>query len=89
MPNIKNNPNTELVVYNIKQLSKQQSISMRELAKRIGMTTTGFHRTLENGSIKVNTLFEIANALKVHPFQFYFTPVVRKNKIRNQLEDEL
>lgn len=59
------NPNIELIISRIKFLSKEKKISMRKLAEMIGMSSTGLHRSLANGSIKLETILKISDALDV------------------------
>lgn len=60
------------MIYNrIKTEIKRHSCSIKEVALLVGMTESGFHKTLQKETLKVSTLEEIAKILKV-PISTFF-----------------
>jgi transcriptional regulator with XRE-family HTH domain len=55
----------------IKKLSKQRKLSIKELSAQCGMTEVGFHQSLNNMTLKVETLEKIAEILKVSVSVFF------------------
>lgn len=72
----------------VKSVCDEKRVSIRELAKRIGMSFSGLYTALNNDSLKVITLIKIAEALQVNVIVFLINPDPDKfsNKI-DFLED--
>lgn len=72
-----------LVSERIREVAAQKKISLRQIAKDIRMTPSGFHRSLESGTLKVSTVCRISDVLDVEPYVFFvdFDVFFRKNKL--------
>lgn len=55
----------------VKKYSKQQGLTLKELAEKVGMTETGLSRALNRKSLKVKTLERISEVLQV-PISAFF-----------------
>jgi transcriptional regulator with XRE-family HTH domain len=55
-------------VENIKKLAKVQKVSLESIANRIGMTEAGFHYSLNNKTLKIESLVLVAKILNVETF---------------------
>ncbi|MFB6259064.1 MAG: helix-turn-helix domain-containing protein [Flavobacteriales bacterium] len=55
----------------VKKYSKQQGVTLKELAEKVGMTETGLSRALKRKSLKVKTLERISEVLQV-PIPAFF-----------------
>jgi len=62
----------------VQTLAKQRGLSIRELCKKIGMTESGFSYTIKNNTLKVETLFNIADVLGVSINYFFPDTAMRK-----------
>ena len=50
---------------NIKALASQKNISFKELSRRVNKSEQGLYKSLENNSINIKTLADIAEVLEV------------------------
>lgn len=55
----------------IRDLSEKRSITLRELAKQVGLTEGAIQKIIATGGTKTSTLEVIAHALEVHPGVFF------------------
>jgi transcriptional regulator with XRE-family HTH domain len=72
-----------LIEETVKKYCRQQGLTLKELAGRIGMTETGLSRSLKKRSLKVKTLEDIAEVLEV-PIGFFFG---EGERLEEKLED--
>lgn len=61
----------KLLEDNIRSLAKIHNIKLYELAVMVDMTVAGFYKMLNLGSIKLKTLFKIANRLNLPITSFF------------------
>jgi len=55
----------------IKKVCQDKNISIRDLAKEIGMSFSGLYASLNNDTLKVSTLIQIADVLKMPVINFF------------------
>ena len=67
----------------VKDLIKRKGISFVELAKRIGYTNAGLHRSFANKNINLATLDIISNELDVDISYFFEAKVI--DRLRNEI----
>ena len=60
-----------IVEKKIKATCIDRGISLREMARKIGMSNTGFHQAMKANSLKASVLYVIAQTLDV-PVQYFF-----------------
>lgn len=55
----------------IKPLSKAKSITIKELSSKVGMTESGFYKSIKSNTLKVDTLLKVAEVLEVDVREFF------------------
>lgn len=72
----------------IKEQCNVKNITLKELAKKIGKSEHGLHRMINENSIKVDVLENIARELKV-PISIFFNVSFLVNELIQKLEEEI
>ena len=67
----------------IKNLCKQQNISVAELARRIGQSRQNLYKKLQRDTLTIDEIKQIADALGVKFEQSFTLPDGEKYKIEN------
>lgn len=67
----------------IKNLCKQQNISVAELARRIGQSRQNLYKKLQRDTLTIDEIKQIADALGVKFEQSFSLPGGEKYKIEN------
>lgn len=67
----------------IKNLCKQQNISVAELARRIGQSRQNLYKKLQRDTLTIDEIKQIADALGVKFEQSFTLPGGEKYKIEN------
>jgi transcriptional regulator with XRE-family HTH domain len=57
----------------LKKAIKDKRYSIREVSEKIGMSEVGFHQSIKNNTLKIETLEKIANVLEM-PISYFFEP---------------
>lgn len=78
----------DILVSKIKLLCEQKKISQRKLASMINMTDQGLIGMYKKNSMKVSTLYSIANILNV-PITYFFEDTATKNQEVDRVFDVL
>ena len=55
----------------IKQLAKKNSMTLREISSRLNMSEAGFHQSLKNNTLKVESLERVAEIFNVPTCMFF------------------
>ena len=67
----------------IKNLCKQQNISVAELARRIGQSRQNLYKKLQRDTLTIDEIKQIADALGVKFEQYFTLPGGEQYKIEN------
>lgn len=67
----------------IKNLCKQQNVSVAELARRIGQSRQNLYKKLQRDTLTIDEIKQIADALGVKFEQSFSLPSGEKYKIEN------
>ena len=70
----------------IKELSKKQGLSIRQLCQKIDITENGLSKTFKNNSLKVETLQKVANILQVDIRDFFGGVGVNSLELENKYD---
>lgn len=58
-------------MFDFDKILREKAITQTELAKRVGMATQNLSRLIKSDDIKVGTLLKLAEALSMHPTDFF------------------
>jgi transcriptional regulator with XRE-family HTH domain len=71
----------------IKELSKKNSLSIRQLCLKIEMTESGLSKAFDNNTLKIETLQKIADVFAV-PISYFFVDETNSNEAFELLKKE-
>lgn len=68
----------------IRELCEKQNISLAELARRIGQSPQNFNKKLKRGTVSLEEMMDIADALDVRYEQVFVMPDGNEIRVGNK-----
>lgn len=58
-------------MFDFEKILREKAVTQTELARRVGMATQNLSRLIKSDDIKVSALLKLADALSMHPIDFF------------------